>query len=83
MRYYIWGGLLLAVELFFVVHAAKRGRHNWIYIIMFFPVAGCMAYALTYLIPTMRVTGSLEDTGDKIVRKIAPTRKLIKLKNQL
>lgn len=83
MRYLVFGGLLLAVQVYLAVHASRRGRTFWIYAIFIFPVVGCVVYALTYVLPEMRSAPSVKETGEKIARTINPTRQLIKLQKEL
>lgn len=79
-----FGGLLLGLmEIYFAVHAAKRGRHYWIYIILFIPIVGCAVYFFTHVLPDMHHSSVVEEASDKIIRTIAPTKKLEKLKEQL
>lgn len=80
---YFGGFVLLLTEIYFAVHAARRGRHYWIYIIIFAPAVGCVAYFFVHVLPELGHSNVVEETGDKIVRAIAPTRNLIRLKEQL
>lgn len=82
--YFFFGGfILLLIEIYCATHAAKRGRQQWIYIILFFPLVGCIVYTVTYMLPEMRVEGAVVSTGKKIAKSINPTRDLIRLKKQL
>ncbi len=83
MRFLVFGFLILLVQIYCAVHAAKRGRSQWIYIILFFPLVGCIVYIITYMLPYMRVDSAVVSTGNKIAKKINPTRELIRLKKQL
>jgi len=83
MYFYFGGFLILLMEIYCAVHASKRGRTQWLYIILFFPLVGCIVYIITYMLPDMRVDSAVVSTGNKIVKKINPTRDLIRLKKQL
>ena len=66
----ILGGLLLALQLGFAIHAMKTGRHwYWIIIVMTIPVLGPAAYFLFELLPELRNSR----TGRKAVAEIART----------
>jgi hypothetical protein len=42
------GGLVLAIQLCFAYHALKTGRaYWWLFVIMGFPVMGCVLYYLS------------------------------------
>jgi hypothetical protein len=85
----ILGILMLALQIGFAVHAGKTGRpFFWIYLIIFLPGIGILAYAAVELIPTFfgsyrgqkttRAVGRLVDPGKgyrALVRdvEIAPT----------
>lgn len=82
--YYSWGAALIVIEAILIVHAHKRGRDNWIWLILFFPVVGCMAYVISFMLPGIRTdSASAQVAGEKVVRMVAPSRKLKKLKEQL
>ena len=66
----ILGGLLLALQLGFAIHAMKTGRHwYWIVIVMTIPMLGPAAYFLIELLPELRNSR----TGRKAVAGIART----------
>jgi len=83
MYFYVGGFLILLMDIYCAVHAAKKGRAQWLYIILFFPLVGCIVYIITYMLPDMRVDSAVVSTGNKIAKKINPTRDLIRLKKQL
>lgn len=45
--YYLFG----IAQVFCIVHALKTGRRDWIYIILFLPVAGAVAYFIKEMLP--------------------------------
>ncbi len=83
MRFLFMGGFFFIIQIFLAVHAARRGRNSWIFLIMFFPLVGSLVYVISYMIPDMQRSEKVQDTGEKIIRKIAPTRELLRLKKQL
>ncbi len=57
---------------YFAVHAAKRGRHYWIYIILFIPVVGCTIYFFTHVLPDMQHSSVVEE-AEKLFKEIPGT----------
>lgn len=51
MSYYVMGFILLAVQVYFAVHAYRTGREWWIFFILFIPVVGALVYALVAWLP--------------------------------
>lgn len=46
---------VLAVQISFAVHAIKRGHdRGWVFIIIFFPLVGCMIYFFVVVLPELR-----------------------------
>jgi hypothetical protein len=43
--------LVILAQIFCVVHAMKKGKKDWIYIILFLPVAGAIAYFFREILP--------------------------------
>lgn len=83
MRYIVIGVVGLMIQVYFAVHAVKRGRTSWVYAILFLPVAGCLVYFFSFFLPDMQRSSTVKDAGEKIARKINPTRQLLRLKKQL
>jgi len=83
IRYALFGGLLLIVQICCAIHAGRRGRYWWIWIVLFFPLAGSVAYAILYWWPDFRHSHALHDTGKKIADTIQPTREIERLRRQV
>jgi len=67
------GAVLLVVQFSFAFHALKTGRpYWWIFIIMGFPVMGCLIYYLVEVFPNSREHRSARKTARKIVRVLQP-----------
>jgi hypothetical protein len=43
--------LIILVQIFCVAHAMKKGKKDWIYIIIFLPLAGAAAYFIREILP--------------------------------
>ncbi len=82
-RFIMFGGLLVAMQVCCAVHAVRRGRSNWIWMILFFPLVGTIVYAINFLLPDIQHSNTVKETGDKIVRTINPSREILRLKKQV
>jgi hypothetical protein len=71
--YPLLGLVMLAGQIFFVIHAVRTGRTMWIFVILFFPVLGCLAYLFAEYLPSERLAaGQLKKVQEGVIRKIAP-----------
>jgi len=67
------GGLVLLIQFSFAFHALKTGRPNWwIFIIMGFPVMGCLIYYFVEVFPGSREHRKAHQTARKLVRALQP-----------
>lgn len=70
---YLYGPLILVLEILFVIHAIRRGHgQGWIFLILFFPVAGCAVYFVMVMLPEMQGGGAFS----AVTRKFNPTGEL-------
>lgn len=70
-------GLLLLIQVSFAFHALKTGRpYWWIFVIMSFPVMGCMIYYFVEVFPNSREHRSAHKTARKLARAFAPDAEL-------
>lgn len=46
----------LAIQIYFAVHAARTGRHRWIFIILIFPYIGALVYFFVEMLPELQYT---------------------------
>jgi hypothetical protein len=75
---------LLAIDVVFVVHAARTGRWSpWVYVILALPGAGALAYVGIELIPDWQSTYRAESARRKIARALAPERRYRALRDQI
>src|SRR5262245_37610831 len=71
----ILGGVVLLLQLTVIFHAMKTGRpYYWIFIIMAFPVLGCVIYFIIELLPGSRSERKLVKIGNDIVKAMNPDR---------
>lgn len=69
----ILAGLLLLIQFSFAFHALKTGRpYWWIFIIMGFPVMGCLIYYFVEVFPNSREHRKVNKTARKIAKVLQP-----------
>lgn len=75
---------IVALQLFFVVHAVRTGRETiWIWILVFVPGIGCAAYFLTQILPELGQSRTVRRAQNRLTKAIDPGRELRKLKDDL
>ena len=71
----IMGGVVVMLQLTVIFHAMKTGRpYYWIFIIMGFPILGCVIYFIIEVLPGSRSERGLKKIGNDIVKAINPDR---------
>ena len=80
---HILGILLLAVQVYFAVHAIRTGRDRWIFLIILVPAIGCLIYFFSEYLPDVRRSPKTKKLGADIMKSIDPTRDMRKLKEQV
>lgn len=71
------GAVVLFIQLCFAFHALKTGRpYWWLFIIMAFPVIGCVLYYLVEVFPTSRESRSAEKAVRTFVKALDPEKDL-------
>jgi hypothetical protein len=77
---YGWGSAILIFQIVCIIHAVRNRNTGWIWIILFFPLIGCIVYLATEVRGVGRggrkLAGSLVDV-------VQPSRKLAALRAQL
>jgi hypothetical protein len=69
--------LSLAIQLFFVIHAYRSGAPRyWVFVILAFPVAGCVAYYFLEVFPGSREARSARKAMNNLGKTIDPGRDL-------
>jgi hypothetical protein len=73
----ILAGLVFLIQLCFAYHALKTGRpYWWLFIIMGFPVMGCVLYYFLEVFPTSRESRRAEQAMRAVSRALNPDRTL-------
>jgi hypothetical protein len=78
------GGVVLLIQFCFAYHALKTGRpYWWIFVIMAFPVAGCIIYYFVEVFPGSREQRSANSAARKLARVLEPDADLNKRVEEL
>lgn len=73
----IMGGVVLLLQLTVIIHALRTGRpYYWIFIIMGFPILGCVIYFIIEILPGSRSEHRLRKIGNDVVKAMNPDRDL-------
>ncbi len=71
----IIGGVIILLQLSVLYHAFKTRRpYYWIFVIMAFPVLGCLIYVLVEILPGSRPERHLKKFGRDIAKAVNPDR---------
>ncbi|BCW89642.1 hypothetical protein sos41_28080 [Alphaproteobacteria bacterium SO-S41] len=82
MAYIYYGGILLLM-LTCVVHAARNGKIiPWIYVIVFLPLIGCIAYIIVEILPQALSSPDAQKIKETALDLRDPERNLRKLKHE-
>ena len=64
---YFFGLVILAVQVMTVVHVVRTGRdRSWVYIVIFVPLAGCVAYFFAEMLPDLMGYRSVRSAASSI-----------------
>lgn len=78
------GAVVLLIQFCFAYHALKTGRpYWWIFVIMAFPVAGCIIYYLVEVFPGSREQRSANRAARKLAQVLQPDADLRKRVEEL
>jgi hypothetical protein len=73
----ILGGIVLLIQLCFAYHALKTGRpYWWLFVIMGFPVMGCLLYYFIEVFPSSRESRSAQKAARAIAKALDPDKDL-------
>ena len=69
----ILAGLVLLIQFCFAFHALKTGRpYWWLFVIMAFPVMGCVIYYFVEVFPGSREHRSAHKAARKLAKALQP-----------
>jgi hypothetical protein len=72
----ILGAVALLIQLCFAYHALKTGRRGWVFIIMAFPVMGCVLYYFVEVFPSSREGRDARKAARAIAKAFDPHKDL-------
>ena len=76
--------VLMAINVAFVIHAAKTGRFTpWGYVIFLLPGVGAIAYVLVELIPEWMGTYQGQQARKRVVSTLNPEKEYRRLEDEL
>lgn len=71
-----YGGAILALQIFCVIHCIQRNRgRNWIFLIIFAPLIGSVVYLYTEFLPEVKRRGGTTNANPLRYRPAAPKAK--------
>lgn len=71
----VLGAIVIFIQFCFAFHALRSGKpHWWIFVIMGFPVAGCVLYYFIEVFPTTRESRTAEKAVRAIARSFDPDK---------
>lgn len=80
----ILAGVVVLIQFCFAFHALKSGRpYWWIFIIMAFPVMGCVIYYFTEVFPGSREHRTVHKTARKLAKALQPDADLARRADEL
>lgn len=83
MARYVLLALPYALQLLCIVHAMRTGReHYWIWIVLFLPYVGGLAYLIVEILPGLRLRRHLASARTVVDRVLVPGKKLRDLGNR-
>lgn len=78
---YILACLPYLIQLLLIIHCIKTGRSGWLWLLVFLPYIGGIAYIILNVIPDIQDSGKLQRAGDSIFDKLNPNKKIAELEN--
>ncbi len=75
--------VLLALDAFCIIHAAKTGRFwPWAWVVLFLPGIGAAAYVVMEFVPEWRASASGQRAAGNLQKKLDPDRRLRELRDR-
>jgi hypothetical protein len=79
----LYVALPILLEVLLVIHVLKTGRNTlWIWLIIFLPLAGGIAYTIVELIPELARSRTLRTTRRNVTRALNPEAQLRRLQDE-
>jgi hypothetical protein len=82
--YILMIGIPILIQALLIIHVIKNGKSTfWIYILIFLPAAGGIAYFFVEVLPDLRTGHHVARVGDKIASSVDPGRNIRRLEAEL
>jgi hypothetical protein len=83
MAYWLYLALPIILEVLLVIHVIKTGRNTlWIFLIIFLPMAGAIAYFIVELLPELLRSRTLQATRRGVKQALDPEGQLRRLQDE-
>jgi hypothetical protein len=83
MPYWLYSALPIILDVLLVIHVFKTGRNTlWIFLIIFLPVAGAIAYFIVELLPELLRSRTLQATRRGVKHALDPEAQLRRLQDE-
>ena len=76
MIFYILSFLPYLLQLLLIIHCIKTGRSGWLWLLVFLPYIGGIAYIILNIIPDMKESNYVHKAGNAIVSTFRPNKKI-------
>lgn len=70
-------------QVIFAIHAIRSCRYGWLWIILIFPVVGCLIYFFVEVVPELQSNPGIEQVGSTVKKLVNPEGEIRRLKDQL
>ena len=83
MPYWLYSALPIIIDVLLVIHVFKTGRNTlWIFLIIFLPVAGAIAYFIVEVLPELMRSRTLQATRRGVKQALDPEGQLRRLQDE-
>ena len=83
MPYWLYSALPIILDVMLVIHVFKTGRNTlWIFLIIFLPVAGAIAYFIVEVLPELLRSRTLQATRRGVKQALDPEAQLRRLQDE-
>lgn len=74
----------MVLQLLLIIHVIRNGKNtSWIFILIFLPAVGAIAYFIIEILPSLKTSGTTANVADSVIKMVNPTRRLKELEQSL
>lgn len=81
--FYLPSLVVLAIQVFFAIHAIRIGKPMWILLLFFFPLIGSLVYLFVEFLPEMRARDTVGTAARRVRDRINPAAEIQRLEDQV